>query len=186
LISIPAAFLICTVVVLSVGLLVWRDASVARELTKAPDNSLFDDNADLLYCPPEFVARVFSPDDRNFVASARSPQLTKLFRRERKIVALVWVHQTKTAIHQIMREHKRLTSQSIDLSLATEARLLCNYLQLVAICDLLAFAIQTAGPIRVGALATYAASLSQRFAEAQNAFAITTTARELRSASAGR
>jgi hypothetical protein len=183
LISIPAAFLICTVVVLSVGLLVWRDASVARELTKAPDNSLFDDNADLLYCPPEFVARVFSPDDRNFVASARSPQLSKLFRRERKIVALVWVYQTKVAIKRVMQEHKKVSRQSQDLHFATEAQLVLSYLQLIFVCNLLFFAIQSAGPARLGSLATYADSLSQRIAQARIGLAVAISSAQLRGAS---
>ena len=57
-------------------------------------------------------------------------------------------------------------------------------LRLVFVIVLLILAIQSAGPSRVGALATYAASLSQRFADAQHALAITTAARDLRSASA--
>ncbi len=55
--------------------------------------------------------------------------------------------------------------------------------KLVAICNLLILAIQSAGPARVGALATYAASLSQSFADAQHALAMTTAARDLRGAS---
>jgi hypothetical protein len=69
------------------------------------------------------------------------------------------------------------------LNLATEAKLFVHYLQLVAICDLLILAIQSAGPVRVGTLATYAAALSQSFADAQHALAITTAARDLRGAS---
>ncbi len=82
-----------------------------------------------------------------------------------------------------MREHARATSQSHDLRVATEARLWSHYFQLVAICNLLILAIQSAGPARVGALATYAASLSQSFADAQHALAVTTAARDLRGAS---
>jgi hypothetical protein len=97
---------------------------------------------------------------------------------------LVWVHQTKTTIHRIMREHALLARQSGDLNLATEAKLWGQYFRLVAICDLLSLTIQAAGATRVGSLATYAASLSQSFADAQHALAITTAARDLRGASA--
>lgn len=180
-ISIPAAFLICTVAVLSIGVFVWREASVRREFSRPSDHSLLDDDAaELLYCPPEFVARVFSPDDCKFVSRARSRQLNQLFRRERKVVALVWVYQTKLAINRVMREHTRVTRQSQDLHFATEAQLVLSYMQLILVCNLLCLAIQSAGPARLGTLATYVDSLSQRIAQARDGLAVATSSAELR------
>jgi hypothetical protein len=183
-ISISLAILIGSMVMLSIALLVTRGSSVKRELAFRNDVPLYDETTgDPSLCPPEFAARIFSSADWNFVSGEKSPEVLRLFRQERRVVALVWVHQTKTAIHRIMREHTRATRHSQDLHLATEAKLFGHYLQLVAICDLLILAIQSAGPSRVGALATYAAALSQSFADAQHALAITTAARDLRSAS---
>jgi hypothetical protein len=184
-ISITLAILICTVAVLSLAFLATRGSSVKRELAFRSDVPLYDEaTGDPALCPPEFAARIFSPADWTFVSGEKSPEVARLFRHERRVVALVWVHQTKTAIHRIMREHTRMTRHSQDLNLTTEAKLFAHYLQLVAICDLLILAIQSAGPSRVGTLATYAASLSQNFADAQHALAITTAARDLRGASA--
>jgi hypothetical protein len=180
-ISVTLAILICSVVMLSLALLVMRGSSVRSELSFRTDLPLYDETmGDLSLCPPEFAARIFSPADWTFVSRERSREIVRLFQHERRVVALVWVHQTRTTIHRIMREHTRVTRQSPDLHLATEAKLLAHYFQLVAICDLLILAIQSAGPARVGSLATYAASLSQRFADAQHALAITTAARDLR------
>jgi len=182
-ISIPIAILICSVVMLSLALLATRGASVKRELAFRTDVPLYDETSgDPSLCPPEFAARIFSPADWTFVSNEKSRDVARLFQHERRVVALVWVHQTKTAIRRIMREHTRVTRQSQDLHLATEARLVFHYVQLVAICDLLILAIQSTGPARVGSLATYAASLSQRFADAQHALAITTAARDLSNA----
>jgi hypothetical protein len=184
-ISVTLAILMCTVAVLSLVLLATRGSSVNHELAFRTDVPLYDETSgDPSLCPPEFAARIFSPVDWTFVSSEKSPEVARLFRHERRVVALVWVHQTKTAIHRIMREHTRVTRHSQDLNLTTEAKLFAHYLQLVAVCDLLILAIQSAGPSRVGALATYAASLSQSFADAQHALAITTAARDLRGASA--
>ena len=184
-ISITLAILICSVVMLALALLATRGSSVERELAFRTDVPTYDEmNGDPSLCPPEFAARIFSPADWAFVSGEKSAEVLRLFRHERRVVALVWVHQTKTAIHRIMREHTRVTRQSPDLHLATEAKLLAHYFQLVAICDLLILAIQSAGPARVGSLATYAASLSQRFADAQHALAITTAARDLRAGAA--
>jgi hypothetical protein len=182
-ISVTLAILICSLVLLSLALLATRGSSVQRELSFRTDVPLYDETTgDPSLCPPEFAARIFSPADWTFVSAEKSRDVVRLFQHERRVVALVWAHQTKSAIHRIMREHTRITRQSQDLHLATEARLVCHYLQLVAICDVLILAIQSAGPSHVGSLATYAASLSQRFADAQHALAIGTTARELRGA----
>jgi hypothetical protein len=184
-ISITLAVLMCTVAVLSLALLATRGSSVKRELAFRSDVPMYDEtNGDPSLCPPEFAARIFSPADWTFVSGEKSPEVARLFRHERRVVALVWVHQTKTAIHRIMRDHTRMSRSSQDLNLTTEAKLFAHYLELVAICDLLILAIQSAGPSRVGSLATYAASLSQSFADAQHALAITTAARDLRGASA--
>jgi hypothetical protein len=183
-ISITLAILICCAVMLSLALLATRGSSVQRELAFRTDLPPYDESSgDPSLCPPEFAARIFSPADSTFVAAERSGELVRLFQHERRVVALVWVHQTKTAIHRIMREHTRLTRQSVDLNLLTEAKLLSHYIQLLAICDLLILAIQAAGPARLGAVATYAASLSQSFADAQHALAISNAARDLRGAS---
>jgi hypothetical protein len=184
-ISITLAILIGTIAVLSLALLATRGASVKRELAFRTDVPLYDEAmGDPSLCPPEFAARIFSPADWTFVSGEKSPEVLRLFRHERRVVALVWVHQTKTAIHRIMREHNRASSQSHDLNVATEAKLWAHYLQLVGICNVLILAIQSAGPSRVGMLATHAATLSQSFADAQHALAITTAARDLRGASA--
>lgn len=183
-ISVTLAILICTMVVLSLALLATRGSSVKRELAFRTDLPPYDETTgDPSLCPPEFAARIFSSADWTFVSGEKSPEVLRLFQHERRVVALVWVHQTKTAIHRIMREHKRDSSQSHDLNVATEAKLWSHYFQLVGICNVLILAIQSAGPARVGTLATYAASLSHSFADAQHALAITTAARDLRGAS---
>ncbi|MBV9886906.1 MAG: hypothetical protein JO119_10210 [Acidobacteria bacterium] len=182
-ISITFAILICSVVMLSLALLATRGSSVRHELAFRTDLPVYDEaTGDPSLCPPEFAARIFSPADWTFVSAENSPEVSRLFRHERRVVALVWVHQTKAAIHRIMREHTRMTRQSVDLNLATEAKLLSHYLQLLAICDVLVLAIRAAGPARVGALGTYAASLSHSFADAQHALTITIAARDLRGA----
>ena len=182
-ISITFAVLICFVMMLALALLATRGSSVERELAFRTDVPPYDEmTGDPSLCPPEFAARIFSTADWTFVSGEKSPEVLRLFRHERRVVALVWVHQTKTAIHRIMREHKRASSQSHDLNVATEAKLWGHYLQLVGICNMLILAIQSAGPSRVGALATYAATLSHSFADAQHALSITTAARDLRGA----
>jgi hypothetical protein len=169
-IGIPAALLLGTILMLLLLFLAARGSVGARELSSRSDVPLLDDDAQLDPCPSEIVARIFSSEDWEFVSETKSQQLEKLFRRERKLVALAWVHQTSTAIRRIMREHTQATRQSQDLHFATETKLVLLYAELMFLCGMLFLAIQSAGPQRVRGLAIYADTLSQRLVEAQHAF----------------
>ena len=177
-IGIPAALLIGIVLLLSLLLWALRNATVDRELSAKSDVELLEDSAELALCPPEFVARIFDSSDWKFVSGTKSPQLEKLFRRERKLVALLWVQQTSSGIERIMREHKEASRQSRDLNFATETKLVFLYTELRLICGLLSLAIRSAGPLRLRGLAVYADSLSQRLAQAQQDLRTVTAGRE--------
>jgi len=182
-IGIPTALLLGIVLLLLLLFVAARDAIGPRELSSRSDAPLLDDDAALDPCPPEFVARIFSPDDWEFVSETKSPQLERLFRRERKLVALAWVQQTSTAIRRVMREHTEATRQSHDLHFATETKLILLYAELQFLCGLLFLVIQSAGPQRVRGLAVYAGTLSQRLAQAQHDLKTITAGREFHGAS---
>jgi hypothetical protein len=169
-IGIPTAVLLGSALFLLLLLLAARGSAAAREISSRLDVPLLDDEAGLDPCPREFVARIFAPDDWEFVRGTKSRELQKLFRRERRLVALVWVHQTSTAIRRIMREHTEITRRSHDLRFTTETKLVLLYGELMVICGMLFLAIQSAGPQRVRGLAVYADALSQRLAQAQHDF----------------
>jgi hypothetical protein len=181
-IGIPTALLIGSILLLLLFFVAARDAMGARELSSRSDVPLLDDDAPLDPCPPEFVARIFSPDDWKFVSEIKSPQLERLFRRERKLVALAWVQQTSTAIRRVMREHTEAARQSHDLHFATETKLVLLYAELQLLCGMLFLAIQSAGPQRVRGLAVYAGTLSQRLAQAQHDLKTVTAGREFHGA----
>jgi hypothetical protein len=182
LIGIPTAVVLGSALLLLMVLLAKRGSAAAREMSSGLDVSLLDDEVGVDPCPPEFVTRIFAPDDWEFVRGTNSLELQKLFRRERKVVALAWVHQTSSAIRRVMREHTEITRQSHDLNFATETKLVLLYGQLMLICGMLFLAIQSAGPERVGALAVYADTLAQRLAQAQQDFKVATTGQEFHGA----
>jgi hypothetical protein len=181
-IGIPTAVLLGVVLLVLLLLLATRGSSAAREISSRLDVPLLDDKSSLEPCPPEFVTRIFALDDWEFVRGTKSVELQKLFRRERKVVALVWVQQTSMAIRRIMREHTEIARQSGDLNFATETKLVLLYGELMLICGTLFLAIQSAGPERVGGLALYANTLSQRLAQTQRDFIVVTTGQEFHGA----
>jgi hypothetical protein len=182
LIGIPAAMLIGVMLLLVLLLLAARGMAAARELPSGSDAPFLEDASESTPCPPEFASRIFSPHDSKFVSSTKSPQLAKLFRSERKIVALLWVQQTSAAIQRTMREHAQIARASEDLEFATEMKLALLYAELMLICGVLLVAIRTVGPLWLGRLAVYADAHLQRLARVQESFKASTFARQLHGA----
>jgi hypothetical protein len=181
-IGIPSALLIAFVL-LALIVLVWlRGLSAARELASRFDVVLPDDEGKVAPCPPELVLRIFSIEDWSLVSATKSSQLERLFRRERRAVALLWVQQTSAAIQRTMREHVQVSRTASDLEFNTEIRLVVQYAQLMFICGILYLVIQLFGPIWLRGLAIYADSLSQHIVEIERAFKAASTARSLPSA----
>jgi hypothetical protein len=163
--------------------LVWlKGASAARGLSSRSDVPLADGRETVAPCPSEFVPRIFSCQDLTLVSNTHSRQLVRLFRRERKAVALMWVQETSAAIQRIMREHVRVSRSSADLEFRTEMRLFFFYGQLIFVCGVLFLAIQTVGPVWLQSLAVYAEGLAQRITQTQESFKAGVSARQLSNA----
>src|SRR5260370_28196783 len=50
---------------------------------------------------PELVLRIFSREDREFVLQMRSPRLQRMYKAERRKVALHWVRKTSRDVRMI-------------------------------------------------------------------------------------
>jgi len=118
-------------------------------------------------CPEEFVNRVFSRSDWEFVRGLNASGIERLFERERKKVALVWVRQTSAMVRKIMHEHAQAARRSKNLELSTEINIFAQFLMLMGVCGILSAAIQIAGPLSLGGLAHFAQRLSRRLSELQ-------------------
>jgi len=181
-IGVPGALAIGFLLLLFLLLVAARGVSAARELSSRSNLALTEEGAELAPCPPKFVSRIFSRDDSEFVSGTKSPQLQQLFRRERKVVALLWVQQTSGAIRRTMREHAQVARGSDDLEFATEIKLVLLYAELMFLCGVLFVAVQSAGPLWLGQLAIYLQTHSQRLAQVQQSFKTAAAPRELQSA----
>jgi hypothetical protein len=176
-IGVASTLLIAVLLLILLLLLGTKGASSARQLSSTALRG--EDAAEFAPCPPEFVSKIFSRADWEFVTETKSPLLEDLLRRERKQVALFWIQQTSAAIQRIMREHAQVSRESDTLEFTTEMKLVFQYTELMLICGMLFVAIQSAGPLRLRRLALYADSLAQRIAQAQLALQSATAARNL-------
>jgi hypothetical protein len=162
-------YVVTTVVLLLVLVgLAWKRTRWA--LSSKTERLWQDEALGLEACPREFVARIFSEQDREFVAKARSDELDELFERERRGVAVFWVKQTAAGIRRAMREHADASRRSQDLEFATEAKIALRYAELLGICALLLLVIRLAGPLWLHGAAGWAHQLSGRIGLAQKAF----------------
>jgi hypothetical protein len=118
-------------------------------------------------CPEEFVNRVFSRSDWEFVRGLKANGVERLFERERKRVALVWVRQTSAMVRKVMHEHTQAARQSKNLEFSTEINIFAQFLMLMGVCGILSTAIQIAGPLSLGGLANFAQRLSRRLSKLQ-------------------
>ena len=121
-------------------------------------------------CPDVFVSRVFSRGDWEFVHGLRADEIERLFKRERKKVALVWVRQMSAMIKKTVREHASAARQSKNLEFTTEIRIFAQFMTLMALCGILSIAIQTAGPLSLAGLAHFVQRLSLRIVKVQGSF----------------
>jgi hypothetical protein len=121
-------------------------------------------------CPEEFVRRVFSRADWEFVRSVRAGSIERLFDHERKQVALMWVRQTSATIRRVIGEHAESARHTKNLEFSTEIKILSQFLALMIVCGVLSIAIQTAGPVRLSGLAHFAQKLSDKVTKQQESF----------------
>jgi hypothetical protein len=156
-----------------------RADSASRHLPSALDGWATDQGDSVEACPPEFVSKIFSSEDLEFISQLDSPELKRHFFLERSAVALLWVRQTTAAISQVMRRHVEASRLSGDIEVATEAKILLHYAQLRLICGLLFLLIGLAGPQRLQVIALRADQLTQRIAAASREFDSATRRHEM-------
>lgn len=163
-------------------LVLWRKAAAsAREMSPQGDIQQNDEAAAREACPAETVSKIFSREDQEFVSGLQCASIERLFRAERKSLALLWVQQTTQAIQGIIREHTQLTRRTPDLEFRTEMKVLFRYAELRIVCGFLFLSIELGGPFWMRGLAMHASNMSQRIGQSHEALLATTQPEAVRS-----
>jgi len=114
-------------------------------------------------CPSELVDRLFSREDWQFVAKLGSDPLLRIFRKERKAVASLWVRQISWEISRTMQEHTNAARHSVDLKVGIELRLFCRFSALRMLCGLLVVLIRFVDLHALSNIAARAGKLAENF-----------------------
>ena len=102
------------------------------------------------------LSGIFSSEDRQFILAQASVQLTALFRRERKRLALRWIERQKFASAAVMRRHREETRSAADLRPSSELLLFFRYGKLRLMFEVLAVSVWLVGPEGLRGLAARA------------------------------
>ena len=163
-------------------LVLWRRAGIsAREMPARPETQPNDERGLGEACPVDVISRIFCREDREFVSGLQCSGMEKLFRAERKSLALLWVQQTTQWIQGIMREHTELARRTPDLEFRTEMKIFFRYAELRMVCGFLFLSIELAGPFWMRGLAMYANNMSRRIGQSHEAFLTTVQPKGIRS-----
>lgn len=163
--TLPVLFLILAVFLVVLLLLIMSREEVEGRLS--PD---LDDPApcecQYLRLPPQLVLRIFSREDREFISQMHSPRLQRIYRSERRRLALLWVRRTSQEVSKIIMNHRLTARENQNLDVANEGKLFFTYLELRLICGSLIFLIRLFGPHALTDLATCASGLYQSLGRA--------------------
>lgn len=108
----------------------------------------------------ELSARIFDPEDSDFVASETSRQLAREFRRERTGLALDWLRAVRGQVNQFTRAHIKSARSNPDVKPAEELRLGFEFLLFHLTSGIVYLAIWAYGPPRAARLVGYSLELA--------------------------
>lgn len=119
--------------------------------------------------------RCLSVEDFAFTAGLRSPEIARLFLRERRRLALQWLHLTRREAGRLLSFHVRAVRHAADLRPLTEVRLLIHLVLFLVVYETMAILVRLYGPFHAQALlrslqslAGVLSGLGGRLAEAAN------------------
>jgi hypothetical protein len=108
----------------------------------------------------ELSARIFDPEDGNFVASETSRDDARQFRQERTALALDWLRAVRGQVNQLIRAHVRAARGNAGLKPVDEIRLGFEFLLFQLTSGILYVVIWACGPPRAAKLVGYSLELA--------------------------
>jgi hypothetical protein len=110
--------------------------------------------------PLGLADRILDTADADFARSQSNPAILELLEKERKALAIFWLHYTREQVGLLMSFHVRSARRSANLSPSLEFKLALNYLNFLTAYRILLGLFWTSGPFsarRVSGIITGAA-----------------------------
>jgi hypothetical protein len=108
----------------------------------------------------EPIARIFNPEDSDFVTRETSRQIARSFRRERAALALQWLLEVRRHVSLLMQTHRRLARSNPSLTPSGELRLGFEFLLFQVTSGILYLVIWLFGPLHAATLVRHPLELA--------------------------
>jgi hypothetical protein len=108
------------------------------------------------------LTRIFSASDLQYLQRQNDPHILRLFRRERKRVALLFLGEVSARTRQIKTLHARVAREAINSNPGAEVRIALGYFSILFFTAILSFFIQIFGISATRFLAAPALALAGR------------------------
>ncbi|HEV2288795.1 MAG TPA: hypothetical protein VGR81_07570 [Candidatus Acidoferrales bacterium] len=113
--------------------------------------------------PPDLIERILDPGDLEFVSKESAAETVKLLERERRALAVAWLHQTRRQVGQVMSRHVVAVRHSRNLRPGLEIRLALHYASFVMGYKLTLVLFYVRGPFQVRPAVNYVTGIVARF-----------------------
>jgi hypothetical protein len=159
--SVHLYFLGIAVIALAVSVMfLWR--STRRSFNEYADTTKKETSLPFScdHLTSELSARIFNPDDSDFVTRESPRQIARSFRRERAALALLWLLEVRRHVNLLMRAHRRAARSNPDLKPAGELRLGFEFLLFQVTSGILYLVIWLIGPLHAATLVGHSLELA--------------------------
>jgi len=118
---------------------------------------------ELVFFETAAIETICSVEDLNFIARAGNDDVRRLFLKERKRLALLWLRKTQKVVAQLMDLHLRLASYTYDPNPGFELELNAKYGAFVVLSNIVLLVLWVAGPFKGRRSIAYAIRTSGHF-----------------------
>lgn len=110
----------------------------------------------------EVLDRIFGPEDADFIRNQTSEEVQRLFIKERKALAFLWLSEIRNFTTAAMHFHVAGAGKSDNLQSMQELRLAIDYAIIQAKCGFIAVVLSLYGPTAIRSMAAGVGGLSDQ------------------------
>ncbi|MHB8500715.1 MAG: hypothetical protein ACYDCG_12015 [Candidatus Acidiferrales bacterium] len=163
---IPILLLGALILILGGRLLVQRATKGDGQPVSIEEYTRARASLDSMFAETAAIKRVFADEDKEFVSRTGTPDVERVFLKERKRLAIQWVRMTQRQVADLMNLHLKLASYTHVPSPKSEAKLTASYFCFVLASNGLLILLGLLGPFAAVRIVTYALRMSEHFCSA--------------------
>lgn len=127
----------------------------AKPTVTVEDFSLAQSELDNVGIDAAAMRRIFAIEDSRFISENAPKNIQRLFRDERKALAVLWLRKTQKQLAHLMDVHLRLASYTDHPNAKSEIKLASRYLVFLLISNSLLLFLLARGPFETGRIVAW-------------------------------